>query len=119
MTIAYNDTIVDRILSIASFHHLKTVERRQKALGEMHRILKIGGKVLLSVWSIEQPKKTRRVFNKYGDTMVPWNQRGKIFIRYYYIFMIDELRNMILDAGFFIESHTWNCGNEVFELLKL
>lgn len=114
-----NAASVDGILSIASFHHLQNIERRQKALGEMYRILREGGRVLLSVWSIKQPKKTRRTFKKYGDTMVPWNQRGEIYIRYYYIFRIEELRELIINAGFKIKFHFWNCGNEVFELEKL
>ena len=35
-----NNASVDGILCIASFHHLKTIDRRQKALGEMYRILR-------------------------------------------------------------------------------
>ena len=114
-----NDSSVDGILSIASFHHLKTVDRRKLALHEMRRILKPGGKVLLSVWSINQPQKTRRIFTNYCDVMVPWDQKGTIYSRYYYIFQIDELKNLIVEAGFMIKSHVWNCGNEVFELTKV
>lgn len=57
---------------IASYHHLSTVDRRIKCLEEIHRILKNNGKCLLSVWSKNQPKKTKRVFNNYGDTLVKW-----------------------------------------------
>ena len=72
-------------MAVASFHHLSTVERRITALREFYRVLKPGGKVVISVWSIQQPKKTRRTFHKYGDTMVKWDQHGEIFERYYHL----------------------------------
>jgi tRNA (uracil-5-)-methyltransferase TRM9 len=108
----------DGILSIASFHHLASVERRISALTEMKRLLKPGGKILLSVWSIKQPEKTRRKFENYGDVIVPWNQFGKIYERYYYIFKIDEITDLFHQVGLKITSHEWNCGNEVFILTK-
>lgn len=111
----FEDEFFDNITMIASFHHLATVERRRQALNEMHRVLKKGGKILCSVWSKNQPEKTRRVFTHYGDTIVPWN---KIHQRYYYIFMIEEIKNLFTDAKFTILSHSWECGNEVFVIEK-
>tara|TARA_B110000305_G_scaffold24412_1_gene22311 strand:+ start:4046 stop:4657 length:612 start_codon:yes stop_codon:yes gene_type:complete len=107
---------IDTLICIAAFHHLSTVERRIKALLEMKRVIKLGGKVVISVWSIEQPEKTRRKFNKYGDTIVKWNQRGKIYDRYYYIFRLDEIKELFKKVEMEIVSHIWNCGNEIFEL---
>ena len=108
----------DNILSIASFHHLSTVERRIQALGEMYRVLKPGGTILISVWSINQPKKTRRTFDKYGDTIVNWVKHDKVYERYYYIFQIPELLHLFEVANFKILSHIWDCGNEVFILRR-
>lgn len=102
----------DAIISIASFHHLSTHERRVQALKEMRRLLKPGGKLLLSVWSKHQPKKTRRTF-KYGDNIVPWNKGGKIYNRYYYIFYLKELTDLLLQTRFIIQSVCFECGNEV------
>lgn len=112
----------DAMACIAVFHHLSTVERRNKCLSEIHRIIKKNGKVLLSVWSIEQPAKTRREFKEYGDTIVNWVQKektnGKIYEktyeRYYYIFKIDEIIDLLEKNNFEIISHKWDCGNEVF-----
>ena len=103
----------DNIVSIASFHHLSTEERRHFALYEMKRILKKGGKILLSVWSFIQPKKTRRQFEKHGDTIVKWRE----IPRYYYIFEINELKTLICKY-FTILNHSWDCGNEIFILIK-
>jgi len=109
---------MDAIISIASFHHLSNKERRISALNEMKRVLKPDGKILLSVWSIEQPKKTRRTFTKYGDTIVSWNQYGKDYDRFYYIFRLDEIRNLFKETNIEIVDYQWDCGNEVF-ILKI
>jgi ubiquinone/menaquinone biosynthesis C-methylase UbiE len=115
----YGDETFDALTVIASFHHLDCVDHRITALSEMNRILKPGGKILMSVWSKEQPKKTRRVFEANGDTLVPWKSNdGKVFERYYYIFKKDELENLITNAGFKIDSWEWECGNEVIVLTK-
>ena len=108
----------DAILSIASFHHLSTNDRRLKALKEMNRVLKCGATLLLSVWSFKQPEKTKRKFDKYGDNIVKWNKYNDVFERYYYIFEISELLHLFKKSNFQIQSHNWECGNEVFQLVK-
>ena len=108
----------DGIMLIASYHHLSTVDRRIKCLEEIHRILKYNGKCLLSVWSKNQPKKTKRVFNNYGDTLVKWQKNNDIFNRYYYIFHIDEIKKLFEKSNLKIEKHEWICGNEVFVIYK-
>jgi ubiquinone/menaquinone biosynthesis C-methylase UbiE len=106
---------IDSIISIASFHHLSTIERRLKALKEMKRVLKLHGVILLSVWSIRQPKKIKRTFH-YGDNIVPWNDHGFVYDRYYYIFRIEEIARLFEEVGLKVISHVWHCGNEVFIL---
>tara|TARA_R110001599_G_scaffold253388_1_gene453631 strand:- start:672 stop:1373 length:702 start_codon:yes stop_codon:yes gene_type:complete len=109
----------DHIICIASFHHLITPERREKALEEMVRILKPGGKILLSVWSKTQPQKTKRVFN-YGNVLVPWKSReggrNQSYFRYYYIFKLEELEELFKSAKLKIENYVWDYGNEIFTL---
>lgn len=117
-SLPFKDNTFDAVLSIAAFHHLTTPERRMKALQEMLRVLKPNGKVILSVWSITQPPKTRRVFTKYGDTIVPWKNPKETYERYYYIFEIDEICDLFKKAGFKMAQHYWDTGNEIFELTK-
>lgn len=112
----FDDQSADGIISIASFHHLDSEERRLKALLEMKRILKSNGKILLSIWSKDQPKKTKRNFNNYGTQMVPWKGKEKTIYRYYYIFKIDEINQLFEKAQLKVVSHSWECGNEVFIL---
>lgn len=110
----FQDNSFDNIISIASFHHLSNETRREQALSEMNRVLKKNGKVQLSVWSRLQPDKTRRKFEKYGDTLVKWREVP----RYYYIFSIPEITDL-LKKYFVIINHKWDSGNEIFELEKI
>jgi len=116
--IPFPDNYFDHLLCIASFHHLSTEERRLEALREMHRVLKPGGTMLLSVWSIRQPAKSKQQFTKFGDTMVSWNKFGETYERYYYIFEDEELYKLFWKSGLGILSHAWDHGNEVFILKK-
>lgn len=118
INIPLDNNSADAILCIAVLHHLSTPENRLQALLEMKRLLKSGGKILLSVWSINQPSKTRRTFKNYGNNIVLWNNYGAIYERYYYIFKLDELKNLIKKAGLTIINYTYSCGNEIFTLLK-
>ena len=51
--IPFADRTFDGLLCCGVLHHLSTTERRIKALREMSRLLKIGGKILISVWAFE------------------------------------------------------------------
>jgi ubiquinone/menaquinone biosynthesis C-methylase UbiE len=119
-TLPFEDNLFDAIISIASFHHLSTIERRIKCLEEINRVLKPGGKILLSIWSINQSH-NKRLNNKfvYGDNIVPFkdNKGNIIGNRYYYIFQIEELYEL-LSKYFNIISHNWIHGNEILMLIK-
>ena len=110
----------DAVICIAVFHHLSSEKNRIAALFEMKRLVKNGGKILLSIWSINQPAKTRRNFSNYGNNIVLWNNnKGKIYERYYYIFKLDEIRKLFEKVGLIILNYEYNCGNEIFTLMKI
>ena len=81
----------------------------------MNRLIKPGGKILITIWSKIQPKKTRVNFDNYGDNIVYWKNKHP---RYYYIFAINEITELFNEVGLHIESHEYDCGNEVFTVYK-
>ena len=105
----------DVVMCIASFHHLSNSENRIKALNEMKRLIKINGNIVISIWSINQPKKTRVTFEKYGDNIVYWKN---IYPRYYYIFKLDEIEELIKEVELKIIDKFYDCGNEIYILKK-
>ena len=117
--IPLNNNSADAIICIAVFHHLSSVENRVQSLLEMKRLIKPGGKILISTWSINQPQKTRRTFNNYGNNIVLWNSYGKVYERYYYIFKLDEIKELIKKVGLIIINYEYSCGNEIFSLMKI
>ena len=118
VSLPYEDSEFNHVLSIASFHHLSTVKSRINCLSEMYRILKPEGTVLLSVWSKKQQQGSKRQF-EYGDNYVPWiDKEGKTYQRYYYIFALDELTDLAKQTGFNIVKVSWDYGNEVLILQK-
>nr|XP_023020411.1 alkylated DNA repair protein alkB homolog 8 isoform X1 [Leptinotarsa decemlineata] len=56
LALPLKDNSVDGCLSIAVIHHLATEERRLRAVQEMVRILKVGGRALIYVWAKDQHK---------------------------------------------------------------
>jgi len=61
------------VISIAVIHHFSTRTLRLAAISEFHRILKLGGRVLIYVWAYEQENK---VF-KTQDVFVAWHLQDK------------------------------------------
>jgi alkylated DNA repair protein alkB family protein 8 len=98
----------DGVISIAVIHHLASLERRQQAVNEILRVLKIGGQGLIYVWAKEQ---SERNFTE-QDCLVPWHlqkvfEQGEItgevieekssvlYKRFYHVFIQGELENLI------------------------
>ncbi|XP_036393127.1 probable tRNA methyltransferase 9B [Megalops cyprinoides] len=69
LRLPYRDGCFDAVLSIAVIHHLSTKERRIRAIREMARTLRVGGRLMIYVWAMEQK---RRKFEK-QDVFIPWN----------------------------------------------
>ncbi|EFA02468.1 hypothetical protein TcasGA2_TC008156 [Tribolium castaneum] len=70
LALPFRDESLDAVLSIAVVHHLATTERRICALRELARVLRIGGRLIISVWAMEQ---SHRKFES-QDVLVPWHR---------------------------------------------
>lgn len=70
LSLPFRDESLDAALSIAVVHHFATTERRVCALRELARVLRIGGRLIISVWAMEQ---SHRKFES-QDVLVPWHR---------------------------------------------
>ncbi|KAF9093090.1 tRNA methyltransferase, has a role in tRNA modification [Mortierella sp. AD031] len=71
LALPYRPQFFDFAISIAVIHHFISPERRVAAIEEILRIVRIGGRVLIFVWALEQTGK--RDFDKETqDVFVPW-----------------------------------------------
>jgi tRNA (uracil-5-)-methyltransferase TRM9 len=96
LDLKYDDNYADAVISIAVIHHLATPERRIKAIQEMLRVLKPGGKMMIYVWD----KQSFNLDN--NEIFVGWkktNGDGINFKRYYHFFEKEELQEICLKAG--------------------
>jgi len=111
LDIPFETDTFDYTMCIAVIHHLSTIENRKKAIEELIRVTKPGGKILILVWALEQPEKSRRQFNK-QENMVKWKGKTGITIadRYYYVFKENELESLI-DDKYHIEKSFYELGN--------
>ena len=69
LALPFRDESLDAVLSVAVIHHIATVERRVRALRELARVLRVGGRVMISVWAMEQSH--RRVGRKKNLLKIP------------------------------------------------
>ena len=94
-SLPFENNVFDYAISIATFHHMATEERRNLAMSEMIRVLKPGGEGLVSVWAVENQKgeKIKRNFVP-KDNFVKWLRRSdkRLFQRYYYIYTEEMMR---------------------------
>jgi len=98
------DNEFDFVVSIAVVHHISSYEDRIKSINEMLRVCKLGGKVLISVWALEQDKDSRFNFNL-GDNLVKWEDTT----RYYHIFNHETINKLF--ESFNVENIFCEMGN--------
>ena len=65
--------VFDAVISVGVLHHFATAERRLAALAQLSRLLRPGGRLLVYVWALEQPK---RQFSS-QDILVPSSEKRK------------------------------------------
>lgn len=86
-------SVADAVFFMAVLHHLQTAGERLAALKEARRVLRPGGRLLLTVWN------KRPAFGK-KEAMVAWRKKDGLAVqRYYYFFSEDELKQLGEKAG--------------------
>lgn len=93
----FEEGFFDYVLCYSVLHCLDTIGKRINTLKEIHRILKVGGEALISVWGRGQ----NRIRNKEKECYIPWSlPSGKQVLRYTYIFDKAELEDLAKRIGF-------------------
>ena len=96
LNIPYKNDSFDYTICIAVLHHLSTIEKRKKAIEELERVTKKGGKILVLVWAFEQEEDSRRKFTT-QENFVDWRDKQQNLLgkRYYYVFQKNELESLV------------------------
>jgi tRNA (uracil-5-)-methyltransferase TRM9 len=103
----FADNSFDIIFSIAVFHHFPGKEYRLQVAKELYRVMRPGGKLVVSVWNLWQKRfwKYHLIFGlkdklDWGDLYIPFKSDDKIFERYHHAFRKSELKMLFIKSGF-------------------
>jgi tRNA (uracil-5-)-methyltransferase TRM9 len=96
----FPDNTFDWAISVATYHHIKGGEEREKAFVELKRVLKPEGEAFLTVWNHGQP----RFWFKSKEQQVPWRLKERTVYRYYHLFSYGELRKLLVKTDWEIIS---------------
>lgn len=104
LNIPLQDQSVDLILNMRAFHHIPSKTMRLQALGEMKRVTKKNGIIIISVWNLWQKKYWKQLITAllrsiftlgtyaYNDTFISWKNKHT---RYYHAFTKKELQKVV------------------------
>jgi len=95
LSLPFADDTFDWAISVATYHHIKGEDEREKAFVELKRVLKPEGEAFLTVWNHGQP----RFWFKSKEQQVPWRLKEKTVYRYYHLFSYGELRKLLVKTG--------------------
>jgi tRNA (uracil-5-)-methyltransferase TRM9 len=95
LSLPFPNNTFDWAISVATYHHIKGREEREKVFVELKRVLKPQGEAFLTVWNYGQP----RFWLKSKEQQVPWRLKGETLYRYYHLFSYGELRKLLSKAG--------------------
>ncbi len=102
----FDDDSFDIVFSIAVFHHFPSREYALKITKELHRVLKPGGKIIVTVWNLWQEQYQKfhlgefGKLGKWGNVYIPFKSGEKVFNRYHHPFKMKELKELFQEAGF-------------------
>jgi ubiquinone/menaquinone biosynthesis C-methylase UbiE len=95
LLLPFADNTFDWAISVATYHHIKGRQEREKAFIELKRVLKPEGEAFLTVWNWGQP----RFWFESKEQRIPWRLKEKTVYRYYHLFSYGELRRLLVRTG--------------------
>jgi ubiquinone/menaquinone biosynthesis C-methylase UbiE len=108
LNLPFPDNFFDNVFSVAVFHHIPSKEFRITFLKEAKRVLKPGGKLILTVWHFPAWKKIllfkKNLFFKiigiskvdFNDNFIKWGKETKRYVHY---FSKVELKKLVKKTG--------------------
>ena len=120
LSIPFESNYFDNVLSIAVIHHLENQQDREKAISELIRITKPGGRILIYVWAFEQDETSKRKFDK-QDVIIPFRLKNsdKSFDRFYHLYVKGELENEVKNEKVIIEQVGYELSNHFIIIKKI
>jgi len=96
----------DVVACIAVIHHIPTKGLRRKAVNEMAGVVRSGGLCVVTAWYRWQRRMLLNVVKgavmkltgltfEFGDAYVPWRSKGKVYKRFYHLFTLREMKNLL------------------------
>ncbi len=95
LDLPFFDESFDSVWAISSLHHIPSKELRKKAVNQIWRVLRKGGRIIVTCWKIGS------IFKK--DVYIPFDGKK----RYYHAFSKRELKRLFKEAGFSVEKLTF------------
>ena len=106
----FDDNTFDFVISIAVIHHFDKEGDRINAVSEMLRVLKKGGKLLITVWAFESDEYSKKKNFELGDNIIKFKSSD----RYYYIYdkvsfikFCNNIDNVDVEISW--DRGNWNC----------
>lgn len=114
----FRDSRFPAAVAVAAIHHLPSERERLAAIREIARILRPGGRALVTVWSLhleseERTRETRPAGPDPRDVWVPWRAGGNEVERFYHLFEERELPALVLAAGLRVAKYFRSADNYV------
>ena len=104
----FSPSAFDKVIFVATIHHIPGSLARLRAMQEVKRVLKQNGSVLVTAWALIQLRFLRHLpaminnwlkGREFGDLYIPW---GKMK-RFYHLFTVRGLSALVKDAGFCVK----------------
>lgn len=112
-SLAFPNNFFNVVYSVAVFHHLPSLEERQRLARELYRVTQPNGLVIITVWNLAQRKFAKYLWRErfkkifflsslgWRDCLIPFSDNaGHTFWRFHHAFKKNELESLFSEAGF-------------------